>query len=191
MSGWKKFKPTIFFLLRFFGIYLAGSLLYGAFISYYDTLDPPRTDPITRYVAVHCAYPTGWLGYDFRLEPHDHLNRESLPEQTYDTLWLNGQYAVSVEEGCNGINIMILFVAFVVAFSGKRRNMLLFIPAGLVFIHLANIGRLLLLSLLNVEWGAAAFHFFHKYGFTAVLYAAVFVLWYLWVTRFAGKGTKA
>ncbi|WP_417602175.1 exosortase family protein XrtF [Owenweeksia hongkongensis] len=184
---WKEFKPTILFLAKFFGIYFLFSMLYGFYISSYDTSDPPQTDPITKYIAVNCGKAASILGYQFRIVEDDHVNAVNKFEVTYDSIWLDNNYAISIEEGCNGINIMILFVAFVVAFGGKWLSMLLFIPSGLLFIHISNIARLMLLSLLNVEWGGEAFHFFHKYGFTAVIYLSVFLLWYLWVVKFSGK----
>lgn len=184
---WNKFKYTIYFLLRFFGVYLILSLLYGLYISHYDTAENPATDPVTRFVTYNCSNTSSLLGYEPRVVENDHRNYASAQEQTYDSLWLDEQYAISVEEGCNGINIMILFLAFIVGFGGNWLRMLIFIPAGILFIHLANIGRLMLLSLLNVEWGGQAFHFFHKYGFTAIIYLAILVLWYLWVMHFSGK----
>ena len=182
---WKEFKPTILFLVKFFAIYLVFSTLYGLFIANYD--EDKVLDPITRFVAVNCVSSASAIGYETEIVEDDHLRMDSEEEQTFDSIWLDSIYAVSVEEGCNGINIMILFVAFVVGFGGRLKNMLWFIPAGLFFIHLANIGRLLLLSLLNVEWGGRGFHFFHKYGFTAVLYLAILLLWYLWVMHLNGK----
>ncbi len=184
---WKEFRPTIFFLVKFFGVYFLFSSLYGLFISSYDKAEPSEADPITHFISVNCTNTASVFGYTPTLVYNDHNNNEADAEVTYDSIWLNGTYAISVEEGCNGINIMILFIAFVVAFGGTLKNMLLFIPAGILFIHLANIGRLMLLSLINVEWNGQAFHFFHKFGFTAIIYGAILVLWYLWVTRFSGK----
>jgi exosortase family protein XrtF len=182
---WKEFKPTIFFLLRFLGVYLLGSALYGLYISNYDQAQ--SLDPATRWVTYQCVSTANIFGYDAKVTQDDHLNWANEEEQTYDSLWLNAQYAISVEEGCNGLNIMILFIAFVIGFGGKWLNTLIFIPSGLLFIHLANIGRLMLLSLLNVEFDGRGFHFFHKYGFTAVLYVAILILWYFWVMRWNGK----
>lgn len=184
---WKEFRPTILFLIKFFGVYLVLSVIYGIFISRYDTAEPPVTDPITRFVTFNCTHTAALFGYSPMVVENDHLNHESDEGQTYDSIWLDNTYAISVEEGCNGINIMILFLAFIVAFGGQALSMLLFIPTGLIFIHLSNIARLLLLCLFNVEWGGRHFHFFHKYGFTAIIYLAVFLLWYLWVMRFSGK----
>ncbi len=151
-------------------------------------MDPPQLDPITHYIAVSCERPSAWMGYEIKLIENDHLNYEdSADEQTYDSLLFDGRYAISIEEGCNGISIMILFIAFVIAFKGKFLNTIIFIPAGIVFIHVANLIRLSLLSYLNVEWNAEAFHFFHKYGFTAIIYGAVLILWYLWISRYNGR----
>ncbi len=179
--SWREFRPTVFFLLKFFALYLGLSWAYGAFIGQHDR--EGTVDPFTRLITQQCAKVAETAGYETYLIANDHQRQESLPEQTYDSLWFDNVYAISVEEGCNGLNIMILFLAFVLAFGGPWRRMLWFIPLGFLFIHLANIARLMLLSLLNVEWSGQAFHFFHKYGFTAVLYAAVLFLWFLLVTR--------
>ncbi len=186
----KEFRPTILFLIKFFGIYLSLSIAYGVFIKGYDTRQDPELDPITRVVTYNCTKTAGLFGYEGRIVHNDHLNYASESEQTYDSVYLNEAYAISVEEGCNGLNIMILFLAFVIAFGGNASAMLLFIPAGLLFIHVANIGRLLLLALLNVELGGRAFHFFHKYFFTALIYLAVLFLWYLWVSKYSGRLRK-
>lgn len=185
---WKEFKPTILFLVKFFVIYFGLSVLYGFFIKNYDTAQPSQADPVTHFVTYNCSLSANALGYTTTVVEDDHLNRDYMPEVTYDSIWFNGIYAVSIEEGCNGINIMLLFIAFIIAFGGKLVNMLIFIPSGIIFIHLANIGRLMLLCLLNVEWGGRAFHFFHKYFFTAVIYLAILLLWYLWAVKFSGKG---
>jgi exosortase family protein XrtF len=186
MNLWKDFKPTILFLLKFFVIYLVGNGIYGGFIANYD-LDQ-KLDPITRWVAYQCAGTANIMGYETEVVENDHLSYEgAYEEQTFDTLFLDAVQGISVEEGCNGINIMILFVAFVVGFGGKWLNMLIFIPAGLLFIHLANLGRLMLLNVLLLEFDGQGFHFFHKYGFTAVLYVAILILWYFWVMRWNGK----
>lgn len=183
----KEFRPTIFFLLKFFVIFFGLSGMYGYYIAQFDTSDPPVTDPITHFITYNCTGTASLIGYEPSVVEDDHLNRETLPEVTYDSVWFDDIYAVSIEEGCNGINIMILFLAFIIAFGGKLLNMIIFIPAGIIFIHLANIARLMFLSLLNVEFGGQAFYFFHKYGFTAVIYLAVFLLWVAWVMKFSGK----
>lgn len=98
--------------------------------------------------------------------------------------------ALSVYEGCNGINVMILFVAFVVAFGGPLKKMAWFIPAGLVIIHLSNLIRIAMLFFV-AEYYEQYFYYIHKYAFTAIIYVVVFLLWVIWVMRFNKRPVKS
>lgn len=177
-------RGVIFFLLRFFLVYMALSISYGFYISHFDTLTPPETDPFTRLVSEQTRTTAQALGYESETIHNHHRLFAAEEEQTYDSLYMDNKYAISVEEGCNGISVAILFLAFVVGFGGKWKAMTWFLPFGLLIIHLSNIGRLILLSILNVDFDGAAFHFFHKYGFTAVIYGTVFLLWIWWVNKY-------
>jgi len=97
---------------------------------------------------------------------------------------------LNIFEGCNGVNVMIVFIAFMVAFGGPVKKMLWFIPAGLLIIHLFNILRLVLLyytDLYYEEW----FYYFHKYLFTAILYIVVFILWAVWIMKIVQRKGNA
>ena len=76
--------------------------------------------------------------------------------------------------------VFILFFAFIFAFKGRWSDLLWFTPIGLVVIHLFNLGRLALLIHLS-QSNSELFHFMHKYLFTLIIYAAVFLLWVVWV----------
>lgn len=181
----KEYKGIIFFLLRFVITYVVLSVAYGEYIHQYDSQNPPGTDGFTTLVAKQTARVSALFGYASEVHSNDHLNYAEAQEKTFDSVYLDEQYAISVEEGCNGLSIMILFAAFIIGYWGRWKSMLWFIPAGLVFIHLSNLLRLLLLGILSIQEETAAFHFFHKFGFTAIIYGAVFILWVLWVKKFS------
>jgi exosortase family protein XrtF len=188
----KDFKPTLWFLARFFGAYATLALGYGAFIRAYDTQQPAVVDPFTRWISQQIVgFERHILGREAEIIENQHLQFQSAPEQTYDGFLIQGQFTVSLEEGCNGLAMMYLFASFVFAFGGKGRTMAWFIPAGLVFLHGANLFRLLVLIEFNLHNQGTWFHFFHKYGFTSIIYAAVFGLWVLWVAKLAGFQKKA
>lgn len=174
-------RGVVLFLLRFLATYLVLSTIYGEFISHYDGLETPQTDPITHFVVEQTAAFSELLGYETEIYEDAHLYAQTEEEQTFDTIHLDDKYAISVEEGCNAVNVMILFLAFVIGFGGKWKAMTWFLPLGLLFIHLANIGRLTLLEIINVDFQGEGFHFYHKYLFTAILYVAIFILWVWWV----------
>src|SRR5690606_32127519 len=167
----KEFKPTIYFLLKFVGIYLVGNLLYGLYITSYE----PRPDPVTHVVTDHSAGVLRACGV-----PVDAKDREKKPRTDISYM---GKARLSVYEGCNGLNTMIIFVAFLVAFGPLSRPLLWFIPLGLLIIHLANLARITLLFFV-AEYRPSAMYFTHKYLFTAVLYVVIFILWIWWVKKF-------
>lgn len=174
----KEFRPTIVFLLKFVLIFGIGSGLYTYYIKYYQQLEPPQPDPITNWVAIQVNGVVGAFGYDANLwYPED---------QPLVVVYIKGfeEENVTFYEGCNGINIMILFLAFVFAFGTSNKARWWFMPAGLVAIHVFNLLRLASLSIM-ATLSHSAFHFFHKFAFTGVIYAFVLLLWYLWATRYS------
>ncbi|MCC5916470.1 MAG: exosortase family protein XrtF [Cryomorphaceae bacterium] len=163
------FKPTIFFLLRFGLIYGIGSIIYAFYIAHHD----PKPDPFTDIIATQLAGALRISGSDISLT--------EIPDEPLVQVIFNGNYNVSIFEGCNGIAVMILFMAFVVAFRGwNNPKALWFIPMGIVAIHLWNLLRLSLLIHINEKYDNL-FHFYHKYFFTAIIYLFVLLLWVIWV----------
>ena len=84
---------------------------------------------------------------------------------------------------------MILFIAFVIAFTGKFKNTVLFVVLGSVLIHVLNVVRIALLS-------AALYHFpkyehlLHSVVFPLAIYGVVFLLWVIWVNKYSFYATE-
>lgn len=164
----REFLPTIIFLGKFLGIYLVANLLYGVFVTSFD----PRPDPATRTVAAQTSLLLSVCGWD--ASSHDN-SRKATTEVS------NGARDVlSIYEGCNGVNVMIIFVAFLVAFGPLNRTLLWFAPMGLLIIHLSNLLRISVLFWVSLN-KPDFMYFLHKYLFTAVLYVVTFILWAMWV----------
>jgi exosortase family protein XrtF len=178
MNLLKEFRPAFLFLGKFLGFYLAANLCYGVFVESYQA----RPDPITRIVTRQSAWLLNVAGY--RVSTKDDGAQPRVSMITQDKIILN------VFEGCNGINVMIVFVAFLVAFGGPVRNLILYILFGAVIIHVFNLFRIFLLFHAAIE-ATQFFYYFHKYLFTTVLYVVVFSLWVLWVLKLHGKKTIA
>jgi exosortase family protein XrtF len=173
-----EFRPTIFFLLRFVGLYVLTNMLYGIYITAYH----PKPDPITHIVTVQTAAvlrATGWA-----VIAEDHYS------QPVTNLVFEDQDILAVYEGCNGVNTMLMFLAFIVAFGPWRKPMLWFIPMGIVVVHGMNLLRIGLLFFVSRTM-PHAMYFVHKYLFTAFLYAVIFVLWIIWIRKFTRKPAHA
>lgn len=163
-------KKAVRFLLIFVGLYLVLNVSYGSFVQYYY----PTSDPFTRWVTSQVT----WL-----------LSRFD-PSVTSEVSLYNNNIAVlkdkvtiiSVFEGCNGLNVIIVYLVFLLAFQGSTASTIKFGAAGIVGIHFFNLGRIVLLYIVALYF-RPQLYFFHKYFFTGVIYAFVFALWYLWVRK--------
>lgn len=92
----------------------------------------------------------------------------------------NGMRVVNVGHGCNSLSLMVLFSGFILAFPGKIKLKVIYIPAGILVIFILNILRIAGLTwtwYFHHEWT----DFNHKYLFTALMYTAIFGLWLGWI----------
>ena len=147
-----------------------GSVLYGVYIEAYNE----RPDPATRWVSDQTALALQAGGQETRQRVNDQKRNVSLMR--------DGAVVINVFEGCNGLSVFVVFVAFLFAYSGFTYSMLWFVPLGALIIHLFNIGRITGLYLI-AEYRPESFYYFHKYLFTAFIYLIVFGLWAMWVWK--------
>lgn len=165
-----QYKDSLLFIGKFVGIYILLNTAYGFFVSYYT----PAPDPITSAVTRHVAIGLSWFHDQIRMvpdstEPNIHLQRDF-------------KNVVSVFEGCNSINVMIVFFAFIIAFKGSVRSTIIFTVLGLLMIYIINLLRVALLFEVAYYY-PQHLYFFHKYLFTAIIYLIVFAIWYIWIQR--------
>ncbi len=163
-----EFKPALTFLVKFVVIYLVGNVLYGLFVTYYY----PEADPVTQLVTDQSSGLLQLFGFDTEV-----VRNASKP---HVALVLDGRAIISVYEGCNGLNVMIIFAAFLAAFGPVAKRTFYFWLAGTLAIHAFNLIRVIVLFWIAWEY-PSRFYFLHKYFFTASLYMVVFILWYLWL----------
>ena len=97
---------------------------------------------------------------------------------------INSTSLLDVGNACNGLELFVLFVGFIICFPSGKANKWWFIIAGILSIHLLNSIRAAALAL-NQYYHPQSLHFNHHYTFTIIVYAYIFYLWILWVNRFS------
>lgn len=102
----------------------------------------------------------------------------------------NQKWVARVVEGCNGLSVIILFISFVIAFSGKIKTTLFYILFGIFVIHILNVARIALLVVLLYHFSKYK-EFFHDILFPLLIYGTVFLLWVLWVNKFSFYAKKS
>jgi exosortase family protein XrtF len=168
-------KAAIFFLLFFVGFYVILNTIYGFYIEYYS----PQADPITKVVSKQVAF-------FLRLFDPSVFVTPSLSSRNI-TIANGYRTVIDVFEGCNGVNVMIVFASFLIAFRGSVKLTTLFLTVGLVIIHFVNLVRVVLLYLVEIHF-PRYMYFFHKYFFTGCIYTIVFVMWYVWIKSIKREG---
>ncbi|MEQ8424780.1 MAG: exosortase family protein XrtF [Cyclobacteriaceae bacterium] len=173
----KEFKPTLLFLGRFILLYFVCNFLYGLYVSSFRPLPDPVTSTVTRQTS-WVLETLGWENttQDCTTSPSTFIRFE-------------GRNILSVYEGCNGLNVMIIFAAFVLAFGPISKPMIWFVPLGIALLHLSNLGRIFLLFFVSLEF-PNYLYITHKYVFTGVLFLVVFLLWVGWVRYYAIAARK-
>ena len=171
----KQYKPVIKFITTFLLVYGVLSFAY----SYYLNVSKGTVyypDYITNLVANQSEILLDSFGYDSQVLPH--------PNEPSMKLLVNGKYIARVIEGCNGTSVIILFIAFVVAFAGRAKTTFFYILSGSVLIYTVNLFRIVILAigLYHYPWRK---EILHSVIFPGMIYGMVFILWMFWVNRFS------
>ena len=180
---WIQYKPFLLFLVKFIFTYLVLSAVYQYYLNQFDA-NKYEVDGFTKLVTNQVEETLLFFNCDANIEPH--------PTQPCYKFFYNGKCVSRIIEGCNALSVIILFIAFVIAFSGKIRNTIYFIIAGSLIIHILNITRIALLMVAFYHFPKANF-ILHDILFPLVIYGTVFILWIIWVNKFslyAKKPTK-
>ena len=173
----KGFLPVLKILLRFVVIYIVFVLLYQLYLNNYEN---DIVDPFTRWVAKQVAFVQDLFGFPTNLD--DNLKLHTILFQT------RGKFTTRMVEGCNVISVAILFAAFIFAFY-KDAKTFLYVLAGLIFLHILNVFRIVLLNIIFLSYPQYE-KIGHDYLFPAIIYGGVISLWLIWIHFFALKKVK-
>lgn len=178
----KKHKKILIFLLKFLGSYGLMVFLYVYFLNSTQKTHPILScDPITQLVAEQSA---GLLNF-FDVKT---VTAQNSDELSYRFL-INNSYVARIVEGCNAVSVIILFVAFILAFSVKFKTTFLYIIIGSVLIYGVNIIRISFIAVAIYHFPQFS-DFLHQIIFPLIIYGFTFLLWVIWINYFMPKYQK-
>jgi len=165
-------------LLRFLAV---SAILFVAWTAFYELWLHPNGRLelwIVEQIGTATAAILKLLGYTL-------ISSEILAE-SYSTVGVDGTHGVFISDNCSGISLMALFAGFIIAYPGNVKYKLMLIPFGILTIHIINILRIVGLCLM-AKHTPTLFELNHHYTFTVVVYTYIFILWVVWVNKFANK----
>ncbi|HRH70938.1 MAG: hypothetical protein JNL43_07200 [Flavobacteriales bacterium] len=169
-----------------------------------------KGDPVLRFLILAIVLYLGWyLLYEFVLHPQGRLDsaaidslvtwasgiliglgHELIPEpanaENIRTIGVQGGHLLWIGDPCNGVGLFATYLIFLIAYPGPRRHKIWFAALGLLSIHLINALRVAALCII-VTYDYELLNFNHDYTFYVIVYGWVFLLWAIWVRRFAPK----
>jgi exosortase/archaeosortase family protein len=110
--------------------------------------------------------------------PHDTLifYKGDITYRNLSELFINNR--------CLALDLMYAFSVFIIAFFGPVKKKLWFIPMGILIINTLNILRIIGLGI-TVMYFPKYINFNHHTLFTYIVYMCTFILWVIWIKRYA------
>lgn len=168
----QKYSAALGFVLRFILVYTALTALYN----WYLASAAPNPDGITSLVTAQSEWILEYSPYHIRMVLDD-------TEPFYKVI-VNDTYTARIVEGCNSVSVLILFVTFIIAFRGSWKHTVLYSLGGIILLYFTNLFRIVVLTLLGFKYPEYT-EILHQIVFPAIIYGAMFILWIIWVKKFA------
>ncbi len=161
---WQSHRQEIVFLTVFVVILGVGFTLLSL-----NSINDHVIEPFTAGVARVSGVALNLIGQDIEMQ---------------GTVIRNPRFGVNIENGCNGVETMIIFLAAVLAFPASWKSRAVGLALGLVAIQFVNLVRVVALFLTG-----AYFPKFFDSSHTVVWQTIVILfgvfLWIFWANRFA------
>jgi exosortase family protein XrtF len=159
-------KITRFFTFAIV-LYVTWFVLYELVIKPYTTVD----ENLISLIIAQASFVLRLCGY------HTY---QDLEDKDMQLMGIDGAHPIWIGSPCNAMTLFAFFTLFVLAFPGRVKSKLWFIPLGIILIHIANLLRVMGLALINF-YAPQYLEFNHTYTFTILVYALIFSLWMWWV----------
>jgi exosortase H (IPTLxxWG-CTERM-specific) len=161
-AGWRAYRREITFLVVFL-VLLAASFTLISWQPVNDGVIVPFTAGVARV--------SGWtlalLGQDVAMS---------------GTVIRSERFAVNIENGCNGVETMLIFLSAVLAFPAPWASRLVGVAAGIVAIQLVNLVRVVALFLTGAYF-PALFDTSHTVVWQTLVILSGVLLWIFWADR--------
>lgn len=129
------------------------------------------------FMAYQVFLPSSWidqhiLGYDIKT-----LNT---------TIYFSNNGYINVNGSCSGLKQFYQWIFLMILFPGPWKKKLWFIPLGLLIIHFTNILRIVILSIILMNW-PDYWTISHDWILRPFFYVVIFGMWVVWEEKFRLK----
>jgi len=174
--------PIRLFLGKALLFFIAWKIIYGVFLLDSNTID----NVLTNHVGTSSVYVlnnlTPMSGFIAQEEIYSEVLAGEAEEHLSSAIYHNGYKVLDIAQACNGLELLVLYIGFIVCMPSNIKRKLLYIGIGVLLLDSVNILRCVGLIYLR-EYFHAYFEFAHHYIFKIMIYTATFLIW----VRFSRK----
>lgn len=175
------------FLLRALIILIAWKILYLAFLLPTRVFDKPLSHSVAGTAAAMLNTFTNSKDYSAKSENGD--TDDGLTNVPLDNIYFHQKTIVSIEDGCNGLELFVLYAGFIICMPAVMSRKVLFVIAGILIIHVVNILRCAGITYI-ILYDPKHADFAHHYIFTFVVYGLIIGLWLAFSQRLSIKNAE-
>jgi exosortase/archaeosortase family protein len=166
----KQYKGLLIFLAKVLILYFIWQILWYSYLSKPNVVN----ESLILSLKSSTLFLLQFLGY------------ETFHNVTENHLGIIDSAGFIISAPCNGLDLFYLYLAFFIAVPGKWKLKAIFSVLGLIIIYVFNVFRLGFLAYIS-KYHYNWFNFHHSYTFTLIMYVVIFLLWYLYMKKYAFK----
>ncbi len=107
--------------------------------------------------------------------------REGALEKNYgNTIYTNQKAILYIADSCNGLELIALYLGFIIAMQTKIIRKIKYCIVGGIFIYYMNVLRCIGLIILQIN-SSKHFEFAHHYLFKLIVYSSILMLWHFYM----------
>jgi exosortase family protein XrtF len=187
---WKQMpKPVRSFLLKGCVVFIVWKSLYLFFLLPNRVLDGPLTYAVGKGTISSLNFITHSHNFSAEKGVIEHMENGGIRIEPVVKIDVQNRMALSIADVCNGLELIVLYLGFVVCFPSGISRKLVFAGTGVVLIYICNVLRCSSLVLIYLHY-PAYLYFSHHYVFTFLVYAFIFYLWYVFTKKPALTNTR-
>ena len=168
--------PIRLFLGKALLFFIVWKLVYGLFLADSRILDRPLTTHVGEASVLVLNSLGDMSGFTSKKEISTYIEEDELVTGEASKIYHNNKLVLYIADVCNGLELMILYIGFIVCMPSKFWRKVLYVIIGVIIIDIINIFRCTGLIYLS-EYFHAYFDFAHHYLFKATVYTATFLMW--------------
>jgi exosortase family protein XrtF len=170
------------FLLRALIILIAWKVLYLAFLLPTRLLDKPLSYSVAKSSAWLLNFCTRSADYSTRSEDGNVSTDNGITVMPLENIYYHQRDLVSIEDGCNALELFVLYAGFIICMPALPGVKALFITCGIILIYTVNVIRCAGIAYIILYYPRYA-DFAHHYVFTFIVYGLIIALWLIFSKR--------